>query len=327
MGLFTYISAQTDSFFNLLKISAGTALAQQIAVFFSAYLTITVMIKGYETMAGLSQSPVTELAWDFGKKAIIITFALNYAGWLDMVIEALNGLHHWSAGGTSTYENLDKVFENIKKIADLAYDKAGSGITAAIIGGLAEIIIYLSFLVGCALPAFVILLLTTFTLKIMLMLTPIIIGCLFFGWLKNVFTQGLNIFLSNLFTVLIITILLNTLDNFILKFIELSTDNLKNGMDSLYVSFKIFTFSAVFFVIIKTAASIAKELAVTSIESIASSGIKGTGKDITNGVKGAKATAKGIGATASGTRNVYSNTRGWLQNYNASGVRRRTMGI
>jgi len=296
MGFFEFLGNELDGFFELMNVSVGSEMAEQLSILFSAYLTMTIIIKGYETIMGIAQSPISELIWDFSKKCLIIVFALNYGGYLDFVVDAVNGIHSWAGGGFSVYENLDILGDKAHKLAMLAYDKSSGGFSLGfLIGVFAQVLILIGYFI-IATPAFLVLLLTTFTLKIILMLAPVIIACIFFGWLKGIFTQALNILISNILTVMIVSILLNSLSKYIANFIRYADNSIENNVDSIYIGFQFLVFAIVFGNIIKKATDIAKELGVASIESTGKSIARGTSektKNVANNT--AKATDKAGG--------------------------------
>ena len=47
----------------------------------AAILTVVIMYKGFQTLAGRTQSPIRELVWDISKKLLIMMFVLNINGW------------------------------------------------------------------------------------------------------------------------------------------------------------------------------------------------------------------------------------------------------
>ena len=305
MGFFETLGNEIDKFFMLMNTAVGSELAQQLSLLFSAYLTMTVVIKGYETMFGISQSPVTELIWDFSKKALIMTFALNYGGYLDFALNAVNGIHSWAGGGTSVFSTLDELGVKAKELSAVAFDKSTGGFTFGfLIGVFAQFLILVGFFV-IAVPAFIVLIITSFTLKVILMLAPVIIACIFFSWFKPMFTQALNILISNILTVMIVSILINSLSRYVSGMIAYSNNSIENNVDSIYIGLQFLIFAIVFSAIIKKATDIAKELGVASIEA--------TGKAIANSTKnstisGAKATGTGI-AKAGSSIQSYRNRR------------------
>ena len=161
------------------------------------------MYKGFQILFGKSKDPIRELIWDLTMKAIIITFALNVGGWLDLVINAMKGLYEWAGGGTNLYAQLDSIFDKTRELADIVYDKAGSGITDAIVGTVYMILVYIGFLIGI-LPSLIIIITTTFTLKLLILVAPLMFFSLMYGWTKNMFTQWLSLVFANTFTVLFV---------------------------------------------------------------------------------------------------------------------------
>lgn len=266
MGFFESIGNLVDSIFSLIENSANSDLVNQLAVLFSITLTITVLIKGFAVLAGKSQEPVKELVWDMTLKVMIITFALNIGGWLDLVTNAMEGLHEWAGGGVSLYSLLDDVFIKTRDLANIAWEK-GNVVT----GALSFAGIYVGFGIG-AVPALYLIIITSLTLKILIMLAPFMFFALLYGWLKNMFTQWLSLFFANTLTVLIITLIFKAIINKFENFIDYSKVNINSGVDVFFIAFQVITVGILFYILVYTCKGIAEKLATVSMESLMQSG-------------------------------------------------------
>jgi type IV secretion system protein VirB6 len=58
----------------------------------AASATIYIMWRGYQTLAGKLSTPMEDTMWDIMRMAIILSFVANVSGYLDGVIDAINGL-------------------------------------------------------------------------------------------------------------------------------------------------------------------------------------------------------------------------------------------
>lgn len=54
--------------------------------------TIYIMWRGYQTLAGKLSTPMEDVMWDIMRMAIILSFVANINGYLDGVIDAVNGI-------------------------------------------------------------------------------------------------------------------------------------------------------------------------------------------------------------------------------------------
>ncbi len=291
---FTNIGKIIDSIFDLVENAGASNLMNQLTVLFSISITITIMIKGYQFLAGKSQEPVKDLIWDISLKMIIITFALNIGGWLDLVTNAMEGINQWAGGGQSLYAEMDKLFAKTRDLANIIKDKGSWGG-----GAVGRIIVYIGFAIG-ALPALIIIITTSFTLKVLIMIAPFMIFALFYGWLKNMFTQWLSLFFANTLTVLIVTLIFNAVIKKFNYFIGFSSNLVKNdSLDVIFVAMQVVILGILLSVLIGIARSIAKEIATVSIEGVMASQM---GQSLKNSGRGAisasRVTAKGLSAAS-----------------------------
>lgn len=132
------------------------------------YFTFRLMWMGYMTQFGRIQTPITESIYIGLKYAVIIIFASNYNGYLDLVFKAINGFKDFVSGNTNIFAMLDQTV------------KTG--------GNLASLIVWVFVFFACSAPIFINMV-NIVTLKLLTLTAPLFIGCLMFGWFKNLFTQ------------------------------------------------------------------------------------------------------------------------------------------
>ncbi|MDF7693119.1 type IV secretion system protein, partial [Escherichia coli] len=65
--------------------------------------TIYIIWRGYQTLAGKLSTPVEDTMWDIMRMAIILSFVANLGGYLDGVIDAINGLKEGFSGGDNIW--------------------------------------------------------------------------------------------------------------------------------------------------------------------------------------------------------------------------------
>lgn len=272
MKFFQHIGDQIDSIFVIMENSAtNSTLLHQLTVIISISITLTVMIKGYAALAGKSQDPIRELMWDMVIKMVIIVFVLNIDGYLTMVLRAMEGIQQWASGGESIYAKLDELFGKTNELADYLYRSTPNTFGGALSGVLAKALAYIGFALG-VLPALIVVIVTSFTLKIVLILAPFMFFALLYGWLKNMFSQWLSLFFSNILTVLIVTLVLNALIDQMSGFIDYQKGGV-GSLDAIMIGLQVLIFGIILSVLINIAKAIAEKIATVSIEGIGQSGL------------------------------------------------------
>jgi len=117
MGIFEYIGNWITELFDFLKSSSNTEVVQALSTLVGLTITIQIMIKAYQVMAGKSQSPTQELIWDITIKILIISVALNLSGFLDAIKSAMEELHNLMSGDKNLYSVLDEKLTATIKLA------------------------------------------------------------------------------------------------------------------------------------------------------------------------------------------------------------------
>ncbi|MDY0196009.1 MAG: type IV secretion system protein [Sulfurovaceae bacterium] len=296
---FQSIGKKVDSLFQLIENAGSSDMANQLAVLITVWITIIIMIKGYMTLAGKSQDPIRELVWDISIKVIIMVFVLNIDGYLTLVIDAMNALHSWVGGGENLYAKLDALLAKTKVLADSLYDADTSIVPLS--GAIAKVLVYLGFGAG-AMPAMFVVIITEFVLKLVIMLAPFMFFTLMSGWLKNMFTQWLSIFFSNLLTVLIVTLLFNGILDQFSSFIRISQNQLNSGLDLIYIGFQVLVVGIVMYVLISIAKDLAEKIATVGFEGAMQSAL---GTSIRNSSRGARAAGSGAFSTYNAGKKGY----------------------
>ena len=267
MNFFKDLESWINNLFNILENSSVQSKISQLGTLIAISITLFVMYKGFQILFGKSKDPIRELIWDLTMKAIIITFALNVGGWLDLVINAMKGLYEWAGGGTNLYAQLDSIFDKTRELADIVYDKAGSGITDAIVGTVYMILVYIGFLIGI-LPSLNIIITTTFTLILFILVAPLMFFSLMYGWTKNMFTQWLSLVFANTFTVLFVATFFGSVITIFQDFIVHSQGS---GTDPAPIVLQVIVTGVVLSMLVGISKVLAERLAQASMESAMSS--------------------------------------------------------
>lgn len=307
--IFQYIGNWITELFDFLKSSSNTEVVQALSTIVGVTITIQIMIKAYQVMAGKSQSPTQELIWDITIKILIISIALNLSGFLDAIKSAMEELHNLMSGDKNLYSVLDEKLTATMKLADIVYDEGNT-----LSGPFYAIIIFISFLLGIV-PSFLIVVTTDITLRLLMLIAPIVIFFRAYSWGKQMFDQWLSTFFTNLLTVFIVGTMLNLFVDKYGSFIEAQTEGIKN-VSLLMITGQTIIMSLLLFFIMKLAVKMAEKIGSVSIESAPKSA-SDINRDMIQNQKDysnlASNVNNGATSTISGTKGVYQDTKAYTQ--------------
>lgn len=307
--IFQYIGNWITELFDFLKSSSNTEVVQALSTIVGVTITIQIMIKAYQVMAGKSQSPTQELIWDITIKILIISIALNLSGFLDAIKSAMEELHNLMSGDKNLYSVLDEKLTATMKLADIVYDEGNT-----LSGPFYAIIIFISFLLGIV-PSFLIVVTTDITLRLLMLIAPIVIFFRAYSWGKQMFDQWLSTFFTNLLTVFIVGTMLNLFVDKYGSFIEAQTEGIKN-VSLLMITGQTIIMSLLLFFIMKQAVKMAEKIGSVSIESAPKSA-SDINRDMIQNQKDysnlASNVNNGATSTISGTKGVYQDTKAYTQ--------------
>lgn len=163
-------------------------------------ITLSIMYKGYQTLAGKAQDPIRDLVWDIARKLMIMTFVFNVSGWLTMANSALKNLYSWAGGGGDFWTRLDSICVSFLKAAALVWDSY-NGLFDAILACFILVFMIIGFVALIVSFAFSIVA-TTLTNTFLIIALPLALICFMYENTRQVFVQWCNMFLSNLFLLL-----------------------------------------------------------------------------------------------------------------------------
>ncbi|EMK9779356.1 type IV secretion system protein, partial [Escherichia coli] len=177
--------------------------------------TLYIMWRGYQTLAGKLSTPMEDTMWDIMRMAIILSFVANVSGYLDGVIDAINGLKEGFSGGDNIWQMLDSLWENAKFLGKTLHDMDNATYIKDE-GMQAQFYVWLGTFALMIVTAFV-----SMVAEVMIMLlsitAPIFIFCLMYGFLRPMFNNWLqNIFaaiLTILFSALSLRIVIDFTDS------------------------------------------------------------------------------------------------------------------
>ena len=309
-GLGTFVS----NIFTFLNSSDIQTIIQALVSLFGITVTIWVMLEAYKSFAGKSDRPLQELVWKITSAMLVIAVATNQNGFMETLKVAFEGLHHLMSGDINLFAKLDKLFDEAIKLANLTYQATPSSIGGAILGALCILLIYIGFVIG-AVPTFLIIVFTELTLKLLLLLLPIAVFALAFGFSKQIFNQWLNLFISNALTILIVGLIMSAVMGTYTDFQTSLISNVGNNIEPMGVALQSFIMGIIMLGLVKVAHSIAEKLGTVSIEAISKSAL---GSQISgsasNTAKVGSSASVVTGATKQGAKQMYSDTKGYIQN-------------
>ena len=302
--IFSEIQSGVD---EILKIFTDATLNEKftwVQGSLAAILTVVIMYKGFQTLAGRTQSPIKELVWDISKKLLIMMFVLNINGWFTQSKELCDAFYNWASGGENFYGKLDAITEKYIQAMNSFYRAVDLPIfgDAVVVGPLwCMICLTIGFIFITLAFAFT-LITAQLTNTLLIFVLPIALFGLMWERTKQMFGQWLNMFISNL----IVLILYSSLANLVIRVFE-KTFTITGEISANYPFYSkgisILLTSIMLVVAIKMVVQIAQGLASVSLDSgagAAAAGVMGsTGAAVGMAGKAGKAVG-GLGVKSLG---------------------------
>ena len=302
--IFSEIQSGVD---EILKIFTDATLNEKftwVQGSLAAILTVVIMYKGFQTLAGRTQSPIKELVWDISKKLLIMMFVLNINGWFTQSKELCDAFYNWASGGENFYGKLDAITEKYIQAMNSFYRAVDLPIfgDAVVVGPLwCMICLTIGFIFITLAFAFT-LITAQLTNTLLIFVLPIALFGLMLERTKQMFGQWLNMFISNL----IVLILYSSLANLVIRVFE-KTFTITGEISANYPFYSkgisILLTSIMLVVAIKMVVQIAQGLASVSLDSgagAAAAGVMGsTGAAVGMAGKAGKAVG-GLGVKSLG---------------------------
>ncbi|EBY3151560.1 type IV secretion system protein [Salmonella enterica] len=269
----------------------------------AASITIYITWRGYQTLAGKLSTPMEDVVWDVMRMAIILSFVANVSGYLDGVIDAINGLKEGFSGGDSIWQMLDSLWNKTKILGKTLHDLDNSTYVKDE-GWTAQFYVWLGVFILMLITAFV-----SMIAEIMILLlsitAPIFIFCLLYGFLRPMF----NNWLQNIFSA-ILTIMFSALSlRIVIKYLNLILDKSKTVASNstivelgAQVCLAAVCAAILVYISAKLAASLAGASATVSMQGLAAVGL---GAAVFGGSKLAS------GAVKDAKGSVKDNIQGW----------------
>ena len=261
MGIFSLIESKINLIIASLNSAAVSPQVSALKTTMIAYLTIWILFRGYMVLAGKSQDPIRDLLYDFGIKAAIIVIVFSPT-WISLISNAIDGINSWASGSSSLYGRMDEIMNSLGELIKIVWKKDDSYVP--LVGAFTIFIVVAGFVVFSVFAIWV-MISTTLTLKILIMLSPIMIAAAYYNWIKDIFTQWLRLIIANTLTVLLVGIFLNAIDGMYKGLIENAKSTMSDS-NMVITGLGILIFSLIISLAIYMAKGIAQQLAGASIE-------------------------------------------------------------
>lgn len=323
LGTFEFIEKQLIG--GITQTTSGLMMEHSAMVMGLATTSVTLYIlwRGYQTLSGKLSTPMEDVMWDLMRMAIILSFVANVSGYLDSVIDAINGLKEGFSGGDNIWQMLDTLWDKAKVLGKTLHDMDNStyikdeGMTA-------QFYVWLGVFVLMLVTAFV-----SMIAEVMILLlsitAPIFIFCLIYGFLRPMFNNWLQNIFAAILTVLFSALSLRMVINFMTKILTQSLAGAANAnIVELGAQVCLAGICAAILVYLsaKLAASLAGASATVSMQGLAAVGIGAAAFGAGKLAAGAgKQTTRTIQDILQGWRDASAGKPGSGQGFNAAKAR------
>ncbi len=302
MEIFSKVESIVNNLTAQLTTAAVDPQVQALKSIILAYITAWVTVRGYMILAGKTEEPIKSLLFDAAVKMIVVIVVFSPT-WISLVSSTIDGLNSWASGSVSLYTRLDEILNSAIDLSNKLIDQDKGVIDIPIVGTAAAVLVMFGFVIF-AVPSILIIITTTVTLKIVIMISPIMIFTLMFSWFKQIFSKWIELVLNNTLTVLLVGVLLNALNGKYKEVMDKANNSVGNA-DLLYISISVLIVSLIIAWVVLMAKGVAQQLTFVSIEHLPAAAAKEGQQIAGNTARSAtKATTKTIGAVSYASRST-----------------------
>ncbi|HGJ5854661.1 type IV secretion system protein [Arsenophonus nasoniae] len=175
---------------------------------FGVSISLYVLWCGYLVFAGKLQRPIESIIWDLARASLIMMFMMNIGGYLDLSIQAIDGLKNGLSGKDNVWAWLDQLWIKGQQISAklMELDTSTYVKTDGMIGTFfAWAGIYFALL-----SVTIVFLSSEITLLLLAVTAPVFIFCMLFGFLRTTFNNWMQAILSSVFTVMFASLALSS---------------------------------------------------------------------------------------------------------------------
>jgi len=295
-NIFSKVETIVNDLTAQLTTAAVSPQVKALEAIIITYISLWVLARGYMILAGKTDEPIKGLIFDAAIKISIVTVVFS-PHWIGLVSSAIDGLNSWASGSISLYSRLDEILDSALELSNALINEDSGVFSIPVIGAIAAGMVMFGFIIF-SVPAILIIITTSVTLKILIMLSPIMIFTLMFSWFKQIFSKWIELVLNNTLTVLLVGILLNALNGKYKSIIDKANAHISNT-DLLYAGASVFIVSLIIAWIVLMAKGVAQQLTFVSIEHLPGAAAR-EGKQLGGSSK--NATTKTIGGVSSISR-------------------------
>ncbi|EMM6516296.1 type IV secretion system protein [Enterobacter ludwigii] len=189
----------------------------------AASATLYIIWRGYQTLAGKLSSPMEDVMWDLMRMAIILSFVANINGYLDGIIDAINGLKEGFSGSDNIWQLLDTLWDKAKFLGKTLHDMDESTVVKDE-GMTAQFYVWLGVFSLMIVTAFVSMV-AELAIILLGITSPIFIFFLMYGFLRPMFNNWLQNIFASILTVLFSSLSLRIVINFMTSVLTQATEN------------------------------------------------------------------------------------------------------
>lgn len=204
ISIFSDLGGQIQSAVNTATEGLQSTYMSDMAALATAGGTLYVLFYGYSVLAGKIQAPIADFVWDIARMCLIMAFVTNAGNLLTLASDAVTGLQTFASHGVNLWSVLDTRANDIAYLINKIWS-AADGVEQSVLAIL-KIVGLLPLILGVAAVAKE-LAFAQISLTILIVVMPIFIFCLMYGFLKQMFSKYLTLILVNVFKILFITVL------------------------------------------------------------------------------------------------------------------------
>ena len=248
-------------------------------IILSVWLTAWIIYEGLQIAYGRNGKNIKDFMWDSFMKFVFISVCLYPDAFTNMLKSALDGIREYTLGSGKSdnlYTLLGDFAYNVSKATNIMTTSSGffnifSDKPNAIVAYLSAIICYIGFFIGAA-SVLITLAINSLSFYLLAAVIPIMFFCLIFGFLKNVFTQWMTMMISNVFTLIFITLFCSSAFNYILPKTQILVSDAETT-NSFFIGGAFIFYGILLKVFIILATSMAQNLTQVSMEGAARAGL------------------------------------------------------
>jgi type IV secretion system protein VirB6 len=304
-GIFTGLDNTVMSGLSTLVSTQATQYSSMMSALVGSTVTLFLLWRGYQTLAGRLNTPVGEVAWDVGRMLIILAFVTNASNYLNFVVGSIedfkNGFGSGGAGDNiwvvldTLWGEAQKLGSSLMELDQSTYVKTDGFFGQVLVWGGTMVVLAIATIVNLG---------AEITLLLMEATGPIFIFCLMYGFLHEMFNNWLKIIFTAILTLLFASVSIQMMINYFAKVLAAATaSSAENNIVTLGAQCCLAGLGAAG--VVWLSAKIAGSLAGASVQAAIQAATKAGGSSIGRKVASAASpTAKVAGGVAGGVSNA-----------------------